>query len=118
MDIKQAESLLRGIAHVVEESLSDGGPRDHAWAMDEIASLVKDVPLCGPLCECPCHSGGIDVDGVCKQPCTKCDGDFISPKFSEGCPKCAAVCKILGEEWKTGDRDQLLTIHEVMNGDE
>jgi len=24
-------------------------------------------------CECPCHCGGIDEHGVCKQPCDECD---------------------------------------------
>ncbi|KKN91179.1 hypothetical protein LCGC14_0220450 [marine sediment metagenome] len=32
-----------------------------------------DSDYCLDCCSCPCHFGGYDGEGTCKQPCNECD---------------------------------------------
>lgn len=41
--------------------------REAIWKEDEKDEETEN------LCDCPCHFGGIDGEGVCKQPCDLCE---------------------------------------------
>ena len=65
-------------------SLQSGNVVPSLWSVTVATGLLYDTETqkiikcehncCGgDNCDCPCHFGGFDETGLCKQPCERCD---------------------------------------------